>query len=193
MILAVVIDCTLPRALDLTCTAWDLEPLAPDCGWSGPPFRWDEERRFQLRCELDAAFFHLYLAADVQGDWKRARQSDVCPHDETDEQLAELKGHFPHVPRRRSLHPRHLPHRPPQRRSRAGTYRPRDTILALYDQFTEASASGTDFTSPLNPPAGDPRACHPKRKIAILAFGSLRGDPGKIGDHIAFRIKTYEP
>jgi hypothetical protein len=21
---------------------------------------WDEERRFQLRCELDAAFFHLY-------------------------------------------------------------------------------------------------------------------------------------
>ena len=23
----------------------------------GPPFRWDEERRFLLRCELDAAFF----------------------------------------------------------------------------------------------------------------------------------------
>ena len=34
---------------------------ACDCGWSGPPFRWDEERRFLLRCELDAAFFHLYL------------------------------------------------------------------------------------------------------------------------------------
>ena len=25
-----------------------------------PPFRWDEERRFLLRYELDAAFFHLY-------------------------------------------------------------------------------------------------------------------------------------
>lgn len=25
------------------------------------PFRWDEERRFPLRCELDAAFFHVGL------------------------------------------------------------------------------------------------------------------------------------
>jgi len=50
----------LLRVLELTYTAWDLEAFAQDCGWSGPPFRWDEERRFQLRCELDAAFFHLY-------------------------------------------------------------------------------------------------------------------------------------
>jgi hypothetical protein len=27
---------------------------------SGPPFVWDPARRFQLRCDLDAAFFHLY-------------------------------------------------------------------------------------------------------------------------------------
>jgi hypothetical protein len=50
----------LPRVLELTYTAWDLGPFAVDCGWSGPPFRWNEERRFLLRCELDAAFFHLY-------------------------------------------------------------------------------------------------------------------------------------
>ncbi len=50
----------LPRVLELTYTAWDLEPFAQDCGFNGPPFRWDEERRFLLRCELDAAFFHLY-------------------------------------------------------------------------------------------------------------------------------------
>lgn len=50
----------LPRVLELTYTAWDLEAFAQDCGWSGPPFRWNEERRLQLRCELDAAFFHLY-------------------------------------------------------------------------------------------------------------------------------------
>ena len=50
----------LPRVLELTYTAWDLEAFARDCGWSGPPFRWDEARRFLLRCELDAAFFHLY-------------------------------------------------------------------------------------------------------------------------------------
>jgi len=46
--------------LELLYTSWDLEAFAQDCGWFGPPFRWDEDRRFQLRCELDAAFFHLY-------------------------------------------------------------------------------------------------------------------------------------
>jgi Eco57I restriction-modification methylase len=50
----------LPRVLELTYTAWDLAPFARDCGYDGPPFRWDEERRFLLRCELDAAYFHLY-------------------------------------------------------------------------------------------------------------------------------------
>ena len=50
----------LSRVLELTYTAWDLEPFAKDCGYEGPPFRWDGERRFLLRCELDAAFFHLY-------------------------------------------------------------------------------------------------------------------------------------
>lgn len=53
-------DWLLPRVLELTYTAWDLEPFAQDCGFNGPPFRWDEARRFLLRCELDAAFFHLY-------------------------------------------------------------------------------------------------------------------------------------
>lgn len=50
----------LPRVLELTYTAWDLQPFAQDCGYDGAPFRWDEERRFLLRCELDAAYFHLY-------------------------------------------------------------------------------------------------------------------------------------
>ncbi|HEX8393641.1 MAG TPA: N-6 DNA methylase [Longimicrobium sp.] len=55
-----VVQWLLPRVLELTYTAWDLQPFAEDCGYDGPPFRWDEERRFLLRCELDAAFFHLY-------------------------------------------------------------------------------------------------------------------------------------
>jgi hypothetical protein len=58
----------LPRVLELTYTAWDLTPFAQDCGYDGPPFRWDEERRFLLRCELDAAYFHLYgIARDDVG------------------------------------------------------------------------------------------------------------------------------
>ena len=48
------------RVLELTYTAWDIEPFARDLGDDGPPFRWDEDRRFAMRAELDAAFFHLY-------------------------------------------------------------------------------------------------------------------------------------
>lgn len=48
------------RAFELTYTAYDLQPFAQDYGYIGPPFRWNEDRRFLLRCELDAAYFHLY-------------------------------------------------------------------------------------------------------------------------------------
>ena len=37
-----------------------MEAFARDLGDDGPPFRWDEERRFVMRAELDAAYFHLY-------------------------------------------------------------------------------------------------------------------------------------
>jgi hypothetical protein len=55
-----LLDWLLPRVLELTYTAWDMVPFAKDCGWLGPPFRWRDERRFLIRCELDAAYFHLY-------------------------------------------------------------------------------------------------------------------------------------
>lgn len=50
----------LARTLELTYTAWDLQPFARDCGYDGPPFIWDPDRRLRLQCELEAAFFHLY-------------------------------------------------------------------------------------------------------------------------------------
>ncbi|WP_069804328.1 Eco57I restriction-modification methylase domain-containing protein [Thermogemmatispora onikobensis] len=62
-------DWIRPRALELTYTAWDLAAFARDCGYDGPPFRWDEERRFLLRCELDAAYFHLYGIARDDVDY----------------------------------------------------------------------------------------------------------------------------
>ena len=64
-----VAEWLLPRVLELTYTSWDLEPFARDCGYTGPPYGWNEERRFQLRCELDAAFFRLYLGSDEE--WAR--------------------------------------------------------------------------------------------------------------------------
>jgi hypothetical protein len=45
--------------LELAFTAWDVSGFGKDFG-SVTPFRWDEDRRFVLRCELDAQFFHLY-------------------------------------------------------------------------------------------------------------------------------------
>jgi hypothetical protein len=48
-----------PRVLELTYTAWDLQPFAQDVGYHGSPFVWDEERRFLMRCELDALYFHI--------------------------------------------------------------------------------------------------------------------------------------
>ena len=53
-------DWLLFRVLELTYTACDLKPFAEDCGDRGQPFVWDLERRFQVQCEIDAAFFHLY-------------------------------------------------------------------------------------------------------------------------------------
>ena len=57
---AAPVDWIEQRVLELSFTAWDMEPFAHDLGDAGAPFRWDEERRFGMRAELDAAFFHLY-------------------------------------------------------------------------------------------------------------------------------------
>lgn len=75
----------LPRVLELTYTAWDLESFARDVGYDGPPFRWDPARRFLLRCELDAAFFHLYgLSRDdtkyVMDTFPIVRKNDERAH-----------------------------------------------------------------------------------------------------------------
>ncbi len=55
-----LLDFIRPRVLELAYTAWDLQPFARDLGYAGPPFVFDAERRFWLRCELDALYFHLY-------------------------------------------------------------------------------------------------------------------------------------
>ena len=159
-------DWLLPRVLELTYTTWDLEPLAADCGWDGPPFRWDEERRFLLRCELDAAFSHLYLPAEENGDWRPARRSDGCPHDESPEQLAELKHHFP-TPRDAIAYI--LDTFPIVRRKdeqRHGDYRTKHTILDIYDAMQASFATDGPYRTRLAPPPADPSRCHPPRTTA---------------------------
>lgn len=84
----------LARVLELTYTASDLRPFARDCGFNGAPFGWDDARRFALRCELDAAFFHIFLPADAQGCWKDARRADGCARDESPDERAALQACF---------------------------------------------------------------------------------------------------
>jgi hypothetical protein len=77
----------VPRVLELTYTAWDMQPFAQDCGYSGPPFVWDEARRFLLRCELDALYFHLYGisrddAAYILDTFPIVRRKDEQQHGE---------------------------------------------------------------------------------------------------------------
>jgi hypothetical protein len=50
----------VPRVLELTYTAYDLKDWAADLGYHGAPFAWDEERRAEIRAELDAYYARLY-------------------------------------------------------------------------------------------------------------------------------------
>lgn len=132
--------------------------------WSrGRRLRFPEDRRFLIRAELDAAFFHLYLPSDANGDWVPARKADGCPYDETPEQLAELKKSFPK--------PRHavdyildtFPIVKRKDEEKYGRYRTKEMILSIYDEMQEAVRGGGEYKTRLEPPPGDRRCCHEPR------------------------------
>ena len=50
----------VPRVLELSYTSHSMAPFARDLGYEGPPFAWDEDRRAQLRAELDAWYALAY-------------------------------------------------------------------------------------------------------------------------------------
>jgi len=63
-------DLVKKAVLELTYTAHDMAPFARVMdfidaeGDVRPPFKWDEDRRLQLRAKLDAIYFHLYGVTD---------------------------------------------------------------------------------------------------------------------------------
>ncbi|HLA80248.1 MAG TPA: N-6 DNA methylase, partial [Thermoleophilia bacterium] len=57
------------RILELTYTSNDLAGFAHSLGSEAQPFQWDEARRHLLRCELDAAYFHLYGMSHTDVDY----------------------------------------------------------------------------------------------------------------------------
>lgn len=76
-----------PRVLELTYTSWDMKGFAESLGYEGAPFAWDEERRFRLRCELDALYFALYLGRE---EWRLQTVAEERPED-----FAALTRYFP--------------------------------------------------------------------------------------------------
>lgn len=50
----------LDNVLKLTYSNYEVKSFAIDCGYTGEPFIWNEKERFQLQCELDAIYAHLY-------------------------------------------------------------------------------------------------------------------------------------
>ena len=135
----------LPHILELTYTAWDLEPFAADCEYSGPPFTWDEDRRFLLRAELDAAFFHVYLG--TPDEWARTASDPLksalpTPRDA----VSHIMDTFPIV-KKKDL-------------DSSGTFRTKDTILAIYDEIAAAVRTGQPYQTRLSPPPADPLIRH---------------------------------
>ena len=149
-------DWLLSRTLELTYTAWDLEPFAQDCKYHGPPFKWNEDRRFQIRCELDAAFFHLYFPSTKEGNWKPSLIAEGNVKDETEVEFNSLKQAFP-TPRHAVEHSMETFNGVKGKDVDAyGEYRTKRVILEIYDAMQNAMVTGKPYQSPLDPPAGPP-------------------------------------
>lgn len=147
-----VLDWLLPRVLELTYTAWDLEAFAADCGWSGPPFRWDEERRFLLRCELDAAFFHLYLGP--QSEWQQQPEALTRAFPTPRHAASYIMDTFPIVKRKDEARTQET--NAAGEVTKQGRYITKDTILEIYDALAEAQRTGQPYVSKLDPKPGPP-------------------------------------
>lgn len=142
------------RVLELTYTAWDLAPLAADLGWSGAPFRWDEERRFLMRCELDAAFFHLYLGPD--SEWNQQSQALTQLFPTVRDVVSYVMDSFPIVRRK-------------DEERFNGDYRSKHKVLEMFDAMAASLRSGLPYRSPLDPPPSDPSCCHPPERDTVTA------------------------
>lgn len=145
-------DWGLCRILELTYTTWELEPFARDCGHDGPPFRWDEERRFLLRCELDAAYFHLYLGPPEEWgtDSSELREMFPTPRDAVE----YIMENFPIVKRKDIA--RTEVKNDAGEVIQEGRYITKDTILEIYDEMAEAIRTGQPYQTRLDPPPGPP-------------------------------------
>ncbi|HLI47344.1 MAG TPA: N-6 DNA methylase [Chthonomonas sp.] len=133
-------DWVAERVLELVYTTYDLAPFAEDLLGREPegPFPWDEERRFEIRCELDAAFFHLYLPCERDGGWRWAPEGQDGAV--SDEEVEALQKHFP-TPRDAVAYILdQFPIVRTKDEKRYGHYRTKERILDYYDAMRTTMA-----------------------------------------------------
>lgn len=134
-----------PHILELTYTAWDLQPFAQDVGYNGPPFIWDEDRRFLMRCELDALYFHLYQIAREDVDYIMETFPIVKRRDEqaygeyrTKRVILQMYDQMAALPKMSVTHPK-----------------------GLDEEYLVPDVS--EFQTWLTPPPADPSVAHPEQ------------------------------
>ncbi|MEW1660358.1 DNA methyltransferase [Streptomyces sp. NPDC093707] len=76
----------IDRVVELAYTSRDMADFAEDLGYTGAPFRWEEERRKLLRAELDAVLFNLYGVSRtdveyVMNTFPVVKREDEAAHD----------------------------------------------------------------------------------------------------------------
>ncbi|MDP8928569.1 MAG: N-6 DNA methylase [Actinomycetota bacterium] len=120
------------RVVELSYTAQDLAAFADDCGYAGPPFCWEPDRRAVLQAELDALFFHLYGLDGDDVDWVLDTFTVLRKYEE----------------------------RPPERGG-YGEYRTKRLVLDRYDAMARAIHSGLPYETPLAVPPADDEMRHP--------------------------------
>jgi hypothetical protein len=121
-----LLDFVVPRVVELSYTASELEPLAADCGLPGVAFRWDPDRRAVLQAELDALMATVYGLERNQLDWILSTFRVLRENEEK-----------------------------PLARGGLGEFRTKRLVLESFDAMTRAVESGTPYESPLSVPAAD--------------------------------------
>jgi hypothetical protein len=105
-----------------------------------------------MRCELDAAFFHLYLGTPKDWDVEipRVREMFPTPRDAVD----YIMESFPIV-KRKDIARMEVKNAAGEV-VKAGRYIAKDTILEIYDEMAKAIHIGRPYQTRLEPPPGPP-------------------------------------
>jgi len=132
------------RVIELAACQHPMDKFVSEFGWPGVRYRSDEERRWFIMRELDAAFFHQFLPIAADGRWDSEHDSAELRSVASTprEAVALVMDSFPIVARKDE--------------QAYGNFRTRQTILQIFDEMTRCRTEGREYVSPLDPPPGPP-------------------------------------